>query len=87
MIKGIYQSARSLLAANKNMEKISSNLANLNTVGFKREGMFSEILKSVGQSEVRSSVDTSQGDVYETKSTGSCDYGRRNVYNKKWKYF
>lgn len=66
MIKGIYQSARSLLAANKNMEKISSNLANLNTVGFKREGMFSEILKSVGQSEVRSSVDTSQGDVYET---------------------
>ena len=31
MIKGIYQSARSLLAANKNMEKISSNLANLNT--------------------------------------------------------
>lgn len=66
MIKGIYQSARSLLAANKNMEKISSNLANLNTVGFKREGMFSEILKSVGQSEVRSSVDTSQGEIYET---------------------
>ncbi len=66
MIKGIYQSARSLLAANKNMEKISSNLANLNTVGFKREGMFSEVLKSVGQSEVRSSVDTSQGEIYET---------------------
>jgi flagellar basal-body rod protein FlgG len=48
------------------MEKISSNLANLNTVGFKREGMFSEVLKSVGQSEVRSSVDTSQGEIYET---------------------
>lgn len=68
MIKGIYQSARSLLAANKNMEKISGNLANINTVGFKREGMFSEILKSVGQSEVRSSVDTSQGDIYETSN-------------------
>jgi flagellar basal-body rod protein FlgG len=68
MIKGIYQSARSLLAANKNMEKISSNLANVNTVGFKREGLFSEILKSVGQSEVRSSVDTSQGDIYETSN-------------------
>ena len=66
MIKGIYQSARSLLAANKNMEKISSNLANLNTVGFKREGMFSEILKSAGNSEIRSSVDTSQGEIYET---------------------
>jgi len=66
MIKGIYQSARSLLAANKNMEKISSNLANLNTVGFKREGMFSEILKSAGNSEIRSSIDASQGEIYET---------------------
>ncbi|GIK22504.1 MAG: flagellar hook basal-body protein [Ignavibacteriota bacterium] len=68
MIKGIYQSARSLLAANKNMERISSNLANLNTVGFKREGLFTEMLKSAGQSEVRSSVDTSQGDIYETSN-------------------
>lgn len=66
MIKGIYQSARSLLAANRNMEKISSNLANVNTVGFKREGLFSEILKSAGTSEIRSSVDTSQGDIRQT---------------------
>ncbi len=66
MIKGIFQSARSLLAATKNMEKISGNLANINTVGFKREGMFSEILKSTGNSEIRSSVDTSQGEIYET---------------------
>jgi flagellar basal-body rod protein FlgF len=66
MIKGIYQSARSLLAANKNMEKISGNLANLNTVGFKREGLFSEILKSEGNSQIRSSIDTSQGQIYET---------------------
>ena len=66
MIKGIYQSARSLMAANKNMEKISGNLANLNTVGFKREGLFSEILKSEGKSQIRSSVDTSQGEIYET---------------------
>lgn len=66
MIKGIYQSARSLLAANKNMEKISGNLANINTVGFKREGLFSEILKSEGNSQIRSSIDTSQGQIYET---------------------
>lgn len=68
MIKGIYQSARSLLAASKNMEKISGNLANLNTVGFKREGLFSEILKSAGNSEIRSSVDKSQGEIYETSN-------------------
>lgn len=66
MIKGIYQSARSLQAANKNMEKISGNLANINTVGYKREGLFSEILKSEGKSQIRSSVDTSQGQIYET---------------------
>ena len=68
MIKGIYQSARSLLAANKNMEKISGNLANVNTVGFKREGLFSEILKVEGNSQIRSSVDTSQGEIYETSN-------------------
>lgn len=68
MIKGIYQSARSLLAANKNMEKISGNLANVNTVGYKREGLFSEILKAEGNSQIRSSVDTSQGEIYETSN-------------------
>lgn len=68
MIKGIYQSARSLLAANKNMEKISGNLANVNTVGYKREGLFSEILKAEGNSQIRSSVDTSQGDIFETSN-------------------
>jgi flagellar basal-body rod protein FlgF len=68
MIKGIYQSARSLLAANKNMEKISGNLANINTVGFKREGLFSEILKAEGNAQIRSSVDTSQGEIYETSN-------------------
>lgn len=68
MIKGIYQSARSLLAANRNMEKISGNLANINTTGFKREGLFSEILRSAGNSEIRSSIDKSQGDIYETKN-------------------
>ena len=68
MIKGIYQSARSLLAANKNMEKMSGNLANVNTVGFKREGLFSEILKAEGNSQIRSSVDTSQGEIYETSN-------------------
>ncbi|MDP2364946.1 MAG: flagellar basal body rod C-terminal domain-containing protein, partial [Ignavibacteria bacterium] len=35
-------------------------------VGFKREGLFSEILKSAGNSEIRSSVDKSQGEIYET---------------------
>lgn len=56
------------MAANKNMEKISGNLANVNTVGYKREGLFSEILKAEGNSQIRSSVDTSQGEIYETSN-------------------
>lgn len=66
MIKGIYQSARTLLAAQKNIERIATNLANVNTVGFKREGLFTEILKSTGDAEVRSSIDTSQGNLVQT---------------------
>lgn len=66
MIKGIYQSARSLLAAQKNIERIATNLANVNTVGFKREGLFTEVLKNTGNSEIRSAVDTSQGNLVQT---------------------
>lgn len=68
MIKGIYHSARSLQSCNKNMETIANNLANLNSAGFKREGLFSEILSSYGEPKIRSSVDMTQGEVYETKN-------------------
>jgi len=66
MVKGIFQSARGMLSTNKNMEIIANNLANLNTVGFKREGTFSEILSSVGNPKIKSAIDLSQGEIYET---------------------
>ena len=67
MIKGIFQSAKSLQACNKNMEKVANNLANINTTGYKREGMFSEILSSTGP-KIRSVVDTSQGELFTTSN-------------------
>ena len=68
MIKGIFQSAKSLQACNKNMEKVANNLANINTTGYKREGMFSEILSSMTGPKIRSVVDTSQGELFTTSN-------------------
>ncbi|NWF88859.1 MAG: flagellar hook basal-body protein [Ignavibacteriaceae bacterium] len=68
MIKGIFQSARGMQSANKNMEIIANNLANLNTIGFKREGTFSEILSSVSEPKIKSSVDLYQGEVFKTSN-------------------
>jgi len=68
MIKGIYHAARSLETQNKNIERIANNLANLNTIGYKREGMFIQILNQLGGPQVKSPVDLSQGEVFETKN-------------------
>lgn len=68
MIKGIYHAARSLETQNKNLERIANNLANLNTVGYKREGMFIQILNQLGLPQVKSPVDMSQGELVETKN-------------------
>ena len=50
------------------MEKVANNLANINTTGYKREGMFSEILSSMSQPKIRSVVDTGQGELYTTSN-------------------
>lgn len=68
MIKGIYHAARSLETQNKNLERIANNLANLNTIGYKREGMFIQILNQVGSPQIKSPVDLTQGEVFETKN-------------------
>lgn len=69
MIKGIFHSSRSMMAAAKNMEIVANNLANLNTVAFKREGSFSEIMTAVGNSQIKSAIDLSQGEIYKTSNT------------------
>lgn len=66
MIKGIYQAARSLNNHIRNLERISNNLANINTLGFKREGMFVEFLNQYGNSEIRTPIDLRQGNLSQT---------------------
>lgn len=68
MIKGIYHAARSLETQNKNLERIANNIANLNTIGYKREGMFVQILNQLGGPQVLNPIDMTQGEVYETKN-------------------
>ncbi|MDP2301414.1 MAG: flagellar hook basal-body protein [Ignavibacteria bacterium] len=68
MIKGIYNSARSLDARQKNMDIISNNLANLNTVGFKREVPFSQVISEMGESRFRQVTDFRQGDFITTSN-------------------
>ena len=68
MIKGIFHSSRSMISANKNMEIVANNLANLNTVAFKREGSFSEMMNAAGNSKIKSAIDLSQGEIYKTSN-------------------
>ncbi len=44
MVKAIYQAARNLEYKTKNVEIVSNNIANMSTVGFKRELPFSELM-------------------------------------------
>jgi flagellar basal-body rod protein FlgF len=54
MIKGIFSSGAGMQPRMMRLEVISNNLANINTVGFKRDNLFVEILKNKG-------VDMAQG--------------------------
>ncbi len=66
MIKGIYHAARSLNNHMRNLERISNNLANINTIGYKRDGIFVEILNQYGTAEIKTPIDLSQGNLSQT---------------------
>jgi flagellar basal-body rod protein FlgG len=63
MIKGLFQSARSLQSGNQHVGVVANNLANINTSGFKREEPFSEILSNEGEIIVRQVTDYKQGEL------------------------
>ena len=66
MIKGIYTAAHRLSTGSRDMGVIANNLANLNSVGYKRETPFSEILTEQKQVFVRQVRDFSQGELDPT---------------------
>jgi flagellar basal-body rod protein FlgF len=68
MIKGIFIAGRGLDARMKNLESVANNLANLNTIGFKREVPFSEILNQAGDVKVIQNTDYRQGNLIQTSS-------------------
>jgi flagellar basal body rod protein FlgG len=68
MIKGIYYTARSLDNKIKDIDVIANNIANINTVGFKRQVPFLEVLNSTGKSEIKQVTDHTQGEISLTSN-------------------
>jgi flagellar basal-body rod protein FlgF len=68
MIKGIYTAGRSLDYRIKNIDVIANNLSNLNTVGYKREIPFSEVINEYGETSVKKITSQQQGDLLQTSS-------------------
>lgn len=68
MIKGIYYTGRSLETRVKNIDTIANNIANLNTVGFKRQVPFIEVLNSSGSVSIKQITDFTQGEIILTSN-------------------
>jgi len=49
MIKGMYQAGRSLEGKMQGIQVVANNLANINTIGFKKEQEFSEVLLNASE--------------------------------------
>jgi len=68
MVKGIYYAARSLNNGFRRMSNIANNLANINTIGYKREIPFAELMISKGNSKMAQFTDFRQGGLTKTSS-------------------
>jgi flagellar basal-body rod protein FlgG len=68
MIKGIYTAGRSLQQRTQNIDSVSNNLANLSTVGYKREIPFSEMVNEFGETEIRKLTSMVQGEIIHTNN-------------------
>jgi flagellar basal-body rod protein FlgG len=68
MLKSVYMTGRSLNERMKNLEVVSNNLANLNSVGYKKQIPFSEVLDQEGKAVVKDITDYSEGEKYSTSN-------------------
>ncbi|MBI2417380.1 MAG: flagellar hook basal-body protein [Ignavibacteriales bacterium] len=69
MVKAIYQAARNLNYKTQNIEIVANNLANLNTIGYKRQLPFSEILTREQGKNYKQLTDFSEGNVVASNNT------------------
>lgn len=68
MIEGITAAARSLEKSNKSIAVISNNLANLNTIGYKKDASFYQILDDIEKPSMREYTDYKQGEIVSTSN-------------------
>lgn len=68
MLEGIYKAARMLQTKERNFDIIAGNLANINSIGYKREIAFSEYLDRFKDKNVKQLTDFSEGSYIETGS-------------------
>lgn len=68
MVKAIYEAARNLQFKTKNTEIVANNLANLNTVGYKRELPFSEIMTRDKNAAYKQLSDLAEGNIIATNN-------------------
>lgn len=68
MIKGIYTAGNSLQQRTKNLDLVANNLANLNTIGYKREIPFQEYVDEYGNVQIKKYTDQGQGDIVLTSN-------------------
>ncbi len=68
MIKGIYAAARSLEKNNKLINIIANNLANLNSIGYKKDSTFSHIMNEYNLPDLNEYTDFSQGELVQTSN-------------------
>jgi len=84
MIKGIYSSASGMLPRILKQETFANNMANVNTPGFKKDGVFLQVLDEATQKEIVTDhpwevpmvddiyIDFSQGDLEKTDIDTNC---------------
>jgi flagellar basal-body rod protein FlgG len=66
MINSIYEAAKNLNPKTKNIGIVANNLANLNSIGYKRQLPFAEMLSRVDLSEKKHMTDFSEGSFIQT---------------------
>lgn len=66
MIEGIKSAASSLQKSDKNISVIANNLANLNSVGYKKDSSFYHIIDEYNQPVLKEYTDFNQGEILPT---------------------
>jgi len=66
MVKSIYEAARLMNLKTRNMDIIANNLANIDTVGYKRQLPFSEFMSRYSNQEYKHISDMSEGGLVKT---------------------